>query len=214
MGSLTYKDFKVKTDINDERLEKLKTYFNLIKIWQKKFNLISQKSFESIWERHFLDSYQILKLIGNKKRILDIGSGAGFPAIVCAICSNNNFDLVEINQKKCNFLNEVKDIIGIKNIFIHHSRIENLKIINNFDYISARAVTSLDKLLKYSFKFYKNGMYCIFLKGKTVFKEIEIAKKKFVFDFKSVNSITNKDGKILLIKNINKKESQEAEAPV
>ena len=205
MGSLTYKDFKVKTDINDERLEKLKTYLNLIKIWQKKFNLISQKSFESIWERHFLDSYQILKLIGNKKRILDIGSGAGFPAIVCAICSNNNFDLVEINQKKCNFLNEVKDIIGIKNIFIHHSRIENLKIINNFDYISARAVTSLDKLLKYSFKFYKNGMYCIFLKGKTVSKEIEIAKKKFVFDFKFVNSITNKDGKILLIKNINKK---------
>ena len=108
-------------------------------------------------------------------------------------------------QKKCNFLNEVKDIIGIKNIFIHHSRIENLKIINNFDYISARAVTSLDKLLKYSFKFYKNGMYCIFLKGKTVSKEIEIAKKKFDFDFKSVNSITNKDGKILLIKNINKK---------
>ena len=205
MGSLTYKDFKVKTDINDERLEKLKTYLNLIKIWQKKFNLISQKSFESIWERHFLDSYQILKLIGNKKRILDIGSGAGFPAIVCAICSNNNFDLVEVNQKKCNFLNEVKDIIGIKNIFIHHSRIENLKIINNYDYISARAVTSLDKLLKYSFKFYKNGMYCIFLKGKTVSKEIEIAKKKFVFDFKSVNSITNKDGKILLIKNINKK---------
>ena len=205
MGSLTYKDFKVKTDINDERLEKLRTYLNLIKIWQKKFNLISQKSFESIWERHFLDSYQILKLIGNKKRILDIGSGAGFPAIVCAICSNNNFDLVEVNQKKCNFLNEVKDIIGIKNIFIHHSRIENLKIINNFDYISARAVTSLDKLLKYSFKFYKNGMYCIFLKGKTVSKEIEIAKKKFVFDFKSVNSITNKDGKILLIKNINKK---------
>ena len=48
-------------------------------------------------------------------------------------------------------------------------------------------------------------MYCIFLKGKTVSKEIEIAKKKFVFDFKSVNSITNKDGKILLIKNINKK---------
>ena len=205
MGSLTYKDFKVKTDINDERLEKLKAYLNLIKTWQKKFNLISQKSFETIWERHFLDSYQILKLIGNKKRILDIGSGAGFPAIVCAICSNNNFDLVEINQKKCNFLNEVKDIIGIKNIFIHHSRIENLKIINNFDYISARAVTSLDKLLKYSFKFYKSGMYCIFLKGKTVSKEIEIAKRKFFFDFKSVNSITNKDGKILLIKNINKK---------
>ena len=205
MCNLNYKDFKEKTDINDEKLEKLKKYLNLIKIWQKKFNLVSQNSFESIWERHFLDSYQILKLIGNKKRILDIGSGAGFPAIVCAICSNNNFDLVEANKKKCRFLNEVKDIINIKNIFIHHSRIENLKIIKNFDYISARAVTSLDKLLKYAFKFYTKGMYCVFLKGKTVSKEIEVAKKKFVFQTKFIKSVTNHDGKILLIKNIKKK---------
>ena len=202
---MNYKDFKEKTDINDEKLEKLKKYLNLIKIWQKKFNLVSQNSFEFIWERHFLDSYQILKLIGNKKRILDIGSGAGFPAIVCAICSNNNFDLVEANKKKCRFLNEVKEIINIKNIFIHHSRIENLKIIKNFDYISARAVTSLDKLLKYAFKFYTKGMYCVFLKGKTVSKEIEVAKKKFVFHTKFIKSVTNHDGKILLIKNIKKK---------
>ena len=53
MGNLPYKNFKEKTDINDERLEKLKEYLNLIKIWQEKFNLISQRSFESIWERHF-----------------------------------------------------------------------------------------------------------------------------------------------------------------
>ena len=205
MCNLNYKNFKEETNINDEKLEKLKKYLYLIKIWQKKFNLISQYSFESIWERHFLDSYQILKLIGNKKRILDIGSGAGFPAIVCAICSNNNFDLVEANKKKCNFLNEVKKIIGMKNISIHHSRIENLKIIKNFDYISARAVTSLDNLLKYSFKFYKKRMYCVFLKGKTVSKEVEMAKKNYVFYIKLLKSITNRDGRILLIKNIKKK---------
>ena len=205
MGNITYKNFKEKTYINDERLDKLKTYLNLIKIWQKKFNLISQNSFKSVWKRHFLDSYQILKLIGNKKSILDIGSGAGFPAIVCAICCNNNFDLVEANKKKCKFLNEVKDIIGIKNIFIHHSRIEDLKIIKNFDYISARAVSSLDKLLKYSFKFYKKGMHCIFLKGKTVSEEIKIAEKKFSFHIKLIKSVTNDDGKNLLINNIKKK---------
>ena len=77
MGYLTYNDFKIKTNVNEETLEKLKTYLKLIKIWQKKFNLISQNSFDNIWERHFLDSYQILKLFGNKKKILDIGSGAG-----------------------------------------------------------------------------------------------------------------------------------------
>ena len=204
MGCLTYKDFKIKTRINDETLEKLKTYLYLIKIWNKKFNIISQKSFESIWGRHFLDSYQIIKLIGNKKRILDIGSGAGFPAIVCAICSNNNFHLVESNKKKCNFLNEVKDAINIKNIVIHNSRIENLKIKNNFNYISARAVAPLTKLLKYTFKFYKKDMYFIFLKGKTVYKEIKVAKKKFIFNVRVVKSITSNEGSVLVIKNIKK----------
>ena len=205
MGYLTYNDFKIKTNVNKETLEKLKTYLKLIKMWQKKFNLISQKSFDSIWERHFLDSYQILKLFGNKKKILDIGSGAGFPAIVCAICSNNFFYLVESSKKKCVFLNEVKRVINIKNISIHNSRVENLKIINNFDYISARAVTSLDKLIKYSLRFYKKDMTCIFLKGKTVSKEIEAAKKKFIFHTKLIKSVTNHEGKILLIKNIKKK---------
>ena len=205
MGYLTYNDFKIKTNVNKETLEKLKTYLKLIKIWQKKFNLISQKSFDNIWERHFLDSYQILKLLGNKNKILDIGSGAGFPAIVCAICSNNFFYLAESNKKKCVFLNEAKKVINIKNISIHNSRVEDLKIINNFDYISARAVTSLDKLIKYSLRFYKNDMTCVFLKGKTVSKEIEIAKKKFIFHIKFVKSVTNDGGKILLIKNLKKK---------
>ena len=205
MGYLTYNDSKIKTNVNKETLEKLKTYLQLIKIWQKKFNLISQKSFNSVWERHFLDSYQILKLIGNKKKILDIGSGAGFPGIVCAICSNNFFYLVESSKKKCVFLNEVRRTLNIKNISIHNSRVENLKIINNFDYISARAVTSLDKLIKYSLRFYKKDMTCIFLKGKTVSKEVEMAKKNYVFYIKLLKSITNRNGRILLIKNIKKK---------
>ena len=205
MGHLTYNDFKIKTDVNRETLEKLKTYLELIKIWQRKFNLISQKSFDSIWERHFLDSYQILKLFDSKKKILDIGSGAGFPAIVCAICSNNFFYLVESSKKKCAFLNEVRRVINIKNISIHNSRVENLKIINDFDYISARAVTTLDNLIKYSLRFYKNDMTCIFLKGKTALKEIKIAKKRYVFYFKLLKSTTNRNGRILLIKNIKKK---------
>jgi len=205
VGCLTYKDFKRKTNINDEKLGKLEIYSNLIKKWQKKLNLISQKSFDTIWERHFLDSYQILKIIGQNKKILDIGSGAGFPAIVCSICSNNQFDLVESNKKKCIFLQEVKDVVGLKNIKIHQNRAENLIITKKFDYISARAVAPLDKLLKYSMKFYKKGMSCIFLKGKKAFEEISLSKKKFIFNVKIIRSISNPEGKILIIKNIKKK---------
>ena len=68
MGYLTFNEFQIKTGINSEILKKLKIYLKLIKIYQKKFNIISNKSFDSIWERHFLDSYQIIKLIGNKKK--------------------------------------------------------------------------------------------------------------------------------------------------
>ena len=118
---------------------------------------------------------------------------------------DNFFYLVESNKKKCAFLNEVKKVINIKNISIANSRVETLKVINNFDYISARAVTSLDKLIKYSLRFYKNDITCVFLKGKTVSKEIEVARKKYVFYIKLLKSTTNCDGKILLIKNIKKK---------
>ena len=205
MGYLTFNEFQIKTGINSEILKKLKIYLKLIKIYQKKFNIISNKSFDSIWERHFLDSYQIIKLIGNKKKILDIGSGAGFPAIVCAICTQNNFHLIEANKKKCLFLNKVKKIINIKNISIKNSRIENFEINRNYDYIVARAVSSLDKLIKYTHKFNKNNMSCIFMKCKTAENEVKIAKKKFIFDVKYVNSITDSESKILVIKNIKKK---------
>ena len=205
MGSLIYKNFKSQTSLSEEKYEKLKIFFKLIKLWQKKFNLVSKNSFKTIWERHFLDSYQIIKLIGNKKKILDIGSGAGFPAIVCAICTQNNFHLIEANKKKCLFLNKVKKIINIKNISIKNSRIENFEINRNYDYIVARAVSSLDKLIKYTHKFYKKNMSCIFMKGKTAENEVKIAKKKFIFDVKYVNSITDSESKILVIKNIKKK---------
>ena len=126
---------------------------------------------------------------------MDIGSGAGFPAIVCAICTQNNFHLIEANKKKCLFLNKVKKIINIKNISIKNSRIENFEINRNYDYIVARAVSSLDKLIKYTHKFYKKNMSCIFMKGKTAENEVKIAKKKFIFDVKYVNSITESESK-------------------
>ena len=198
-------EFKQKTKISKIMMRKLNIYLKILSIWQRKFNLISNKSFEFIWERHILDSYQILKIIGTNKKILDIGSGAGFPSIVCAICSNNYFDLVESTKKKENFLNEVKKKLHLKNITIHHSRVENLKINKNFDFITARAVGSLSNLIKFSIKFCKNKTRCIFLKGKSVDNEIKIAKKKFIFQISYQKSITNKEGKILIIENIRKK---------
>ena len=205
MCNLTYKTFKSKTNITEDKLEKLINYLNLIKKWQKKFNLISKNSFSNIWQRHFLDSYQILNLVGNKIKVLDIGSGAGFPAIVCAICSDNIFHLVDSNKKKCLFLNEVKKKIKLKNIVIHNLRIEDLKLKTNFNFITSRAVASVEKLLKYSSNFHKKKTNFILLKGKTVENEVLLARKKYLFQIKFIKSITDKEGNVLIIKNVKKK---------
>ena len=205
MNELAEINFKIKSKINNAEYLNLKTYLKLLKIWQKKYNLISSNAFKTIWHRHFLDSYQILRIIGQRKKILDIGSGAGFPAIVCAICSNNYFNIVEANAKKCKFLKEVKNNIGLKNVKIHNSRVENLDIINDIDFITARAVAPLTKLLRYSYKFNQKKTHFIFLKGKTVFNEIKIARNNFVFNIKRFKSITSDEGNILVIKNLKKK---------
>tara|TARA_B100000029_G_scaffold132543_1_gene126445 strand:+ start:1809 stop:2426 length:618 start_codon:yes stop_codon:yes gene_type:complete len=205
MNGLAEINFKKKSKINDKEYSKLKNYLRLLKISQKNHNLISNKAFATIWDRHFLDSYQILKIIGKEKKILDIGGGAGFPAIVCAICSNNYFNIVESNKKKCNFLNEVKIKLDLKNVKIHNSRVESLELIDNIDFITARAVASLTKLLKYSLKFTKKKTKCIFLKGKSVFKEIKIAKNNYTFNMKCLKSITSNEGNILFIENLKKK---------
>lgn len=201
----TEQDFKKITNVSHETIRKLNKYLNLLINWQKKFNLVSRNSLNNVWSRHFLDSFQILNFTKKNNKILDFGSGAGFPGIVCAICSNNYVYLVDSNKKKISFLNEVRKELNLKNVFIYHSRIENLNIEKNFDVICARAVSSLQNLIKYSINLSHIKTKFIFLKGENVEKEIYLTKKKWIFDLEYKKSITSNIGKILIIKNIKKK---------
>ena len=96
----TEQHFRKITNVSYETIIKLNKYLILLKNLQLKFNLVSNKSLEDIWNRHFLDSFQILKYIGKNKKILDFGSGAGFPGMICGICSSNDVCLVDSNKKK------------------------------------------------------------------------------------------------------------------
>ena len=99
----TEHDFKKITNVSYGTIKKLNKYLTLLNKWQLKFNLVSHKSLNNIWNRHFLDSFQILKYIGKNKKILDFGSGAGFPGMICGICSSNDVCLVDSNKKKNSF---------------------------------------------------------------------------------------------------------------
>ena len=201
----TEQHFRKITNVSYETIIKLNKYLILLKNSQLKFNLVSNKSLEDIWNRHFLDSFQIIKFIGNNKRMLDFGSGAGFPGMVCGICSTNYVYLVDSNKKKVSFLKQIKKKLNLKNVFVYHTRIENFRTKKKFDVICSRAVSSLANLLSYTIDFSNLNTRFIFLKGKKVDKEIIFSKKKWSYNLKCETSITNKEGKILIIKNLKKK---------
>ena len=201
----TEQHFRKITNVSYETITKLNKYLILLKNSQLKFNLVSNKSLEDIWNRHFLDSFQIIKFIGNNKRMLDFGSGAGFPGMVCGICSTNYVYLIDSNKKKVSFLKQIKKKLNLKNVFVYHTRIENFRTKKKFDVICSRAVSSLENLLSYTIDFSNLNTRFIFLKGKKVDKEIIFSKKKWSYNLKCETSITNKEGKILIIKNLKKK---------
>jgi len=201
----TEQHFRKITNVSYETITKLNKYLILLKNSQLKFNLVSNRSLEDIWNRHFLDSFQIIKFIGNNKRMLDFGSGAGFPGMVCGICSTNYVYLVDSNKKKVSFLKQIKKKLNLKNVFVYHTRIENFRTKKKFDVICSRAVSSLENLLSYTIDFSNLNTRFIFLKGKKVDKEIIFSKKKWSYNLKCETSITNKEGKILIIKNLKKK---------
>ena len=126
----TEHDFKKITNVSYGTIKKLNKYLTLLNKWQLKFNLVSHKSLNNIWNRHFLDSFQILKYIGKNKKILDFGSGAGFPGMICGICSSNDVCLVDSNKKKILFLNEIKKNIRSRSAKLRYAIRDN----NSFFY--------------------------------------------------------------------------------
>ena len=96
-------------NVSHETLEKLVIYFDLLNVWQKKMNLVSNNSLENAETRHFLDSAQLYSFCKNLNgNIIDFGTGAGFPGAVLSILGASKIFLVESNKKKCNFLIKLK----------------------------------------------------------------------------------------------------------
>ena len=196
-------------NVSRETFSKLEQYCQSLIEWQQKFNLVSNGSLQDVWNRHFADSAQLFRYIPEKAgSLLDIGSGAGFPAMVLAIMAAEKtpylkFTMVESISKKTLYLNHVKDITGV-NAEILNTRAENIKN-KKYEVITARAVTSLKDLLKYAFPLLKKGGICIFPKGKSYCEEIKEAQKQWIFSTEIFDSTTSDEGKILIIKNLMKK---------
>lgn len=178
-------------EVNNNQLELFKKYHDFLSDWNKKINLISRKE-ENILERHFLDSilflpeFKSLETYNLKPTtILDIGSGGGFPAIPLAIMKPEwTFTLCESIKKKSTFLTHLIEKLNISNhVTVINNRVESLHSTNQkYNFITARAVTKLDELVKYSLPLLKKEGYLLAYKAKDIDDELknieELIKKR------------------------------------
>ncbi len=176
--------------ITEEMLNKLDTYYHILKEENNKYNLTRIIEEDAVYLKHFYDSLTITKVIDiNNQSICDIGSGAGFPGLVLAICfPNTKLTLIESNGKKCNFLNIVKDKLNLTNVTILNARAEEFSKNNRevFDIVTARAVAPLKHLLEYSVPLLKIGGYFITMKANVENEEVNITNYYSKLNIKEV----------------------------
>lgn len=157
-------------EITDKKLNQLEKYYELLIEYNKVMNLTGITEKDEVYLKHFYDSLTISKIIdlNNENSLCDLGSGAGFPGIVIKIFYPNlNIVLVDSLNKRINFLNIVIKELGLENITVIHSRIEEYAVANKekFDVVTARAVAPLNILLELGINLVKVGKYFIAMKG-------------------------------------------------
>lgn len=164
--------------LQENTLINLDKYYQILKEENKKYNLTRIIDEKEVYLKHFYDSLTIIKTIDlTNQSICDLGSGAGFPGLVLAICfPNTKVTLIESNGKKCYFLNLVKEKLNLTNVTILNTRTEEYaqKNRSKFDIVTARAVAPLKHLLEYGIPLVKVNGYFIALKANTENEEINI----------------------------------------
>ena len=173
---------KIEIELSLDEIEKLYKFMYLLLEWNEKINLTAITEPEDIILKHFVDSITIKKYIKSENKVLDMGTGAGFPGIPLKIISSDTyFTLVDSLNKRIIFLNEVCDKLKLDKIENIHSRAEELaknkKYREQYDVVTSRAVARLASLVEYMLPFVKVGCRCICMKGSNVDEELIEAKK-------------------------------------
>ncbi len=169
---MTPEEFRAETGVSRETLDRLIRYAEALKRWQARINLVGQATLEDLWRRHMLDSGQLLPLIPpTARRLIDLGSGAGFPGLVLAILGVPEAHLVEADARKCAFLREAVRRVGAVNVTIHNRRIEAMPA-EPFDVVTARALAPLPELLKLAQRFAGPRTIYLFPRGRGVDEEL------------------------------------------
>ena len=191
--------------VSRESMARLEVLIEVLLTWQARMNLISPSTVDDVWMRHVVDSAQLLPLIHkNTAGIADLGSGAGFPALVLAAIQPATVHMFEANAKKVAFLHEALRQMKIT-ASVHRDRLEpNVmpKPAPQVQLVTARAFAPLSLLLGYAHPFIESGATALFHKGQDVDAELAEAAKAWDITSQKHSSITDPLSVILEVKEL------------
>ena len=207
MKSLTDEEFittliqeckKQNIELDEGKAKALKEYKELLVEWNEKMNLTAITEDYEVIVKHFVDCLECTHLITNEKKIIDVGTGAGFPGMPLAIYYPQiEFTLLDGLNKRLIFLEEVVNKLGLKNVKIVHARAEeaarNEECFESFDAVVSRAVANLPVLLEYTSPYVKVNGKCIVMKGDNAKEELDLAKN--AMNILKLKNIENKEYK-------------------
>ena len=190
-------------DVSRETFKKLELYVDLLREETKRQNLISASTFDRLWERHILDSAQLLRFEPRPASSwADIGSGAGLPGIVIACLVTGPVTLIEPRRMSADFLHKLVESLQL-NAKVFGGKVERAG--GEYDVITARAVAPLAKLLKISAHLSTRNTVWALPKGRGAERELAEAKEAWQGTFHVEQSVTDADSRIVVATGIRAK---------
>ena len=195
--------------VSRETFERLETVIACLDTYRQRMNLIGPSEWPHIWRRHVADSLSLLAHISPDSRIVDLGSGGGFPALplACYLTSEGtgHVHMVETVGKKAAFLREAVSAAKL-NATVWQKRVENMDPIA-VDYVTARAFAPLPKLLDYAEPWLRNSAIGLFHKGEHWKEELTNATKAWTFAHEAIPKRDGGAGIILKVSEVSRGKS-------
>jgi 16S rRNA (guanine527-N7)-methyltransferase len=195
--------FAARAGATAPRVADLERLREMLADWNARVNLVSAASLDDYWQRHVLDSAQLLDAAPAARVWVDIGAGAGFPGLVVAILlkgvAGAKVHLVESQAKRCRFLEAAVGALSLP-AEVHNARAEDLSL--KSDIVTARAVAPLVKLLGFARPYLAKGATGLFFKSEGVEAEIAEARKSWRFTYDVSLSRSDSRGRILKVEQL------------
>lgn len=209
MSTLDAAGFQTLRAATPAQMADLATLIERLTVANAVMNLVGPDTIPDVWNRHILDSAQLLDLVPEAATWADLGAGAGFPGLVLAILLKDRADshvwLIDSLGKRCRFLQEVVEALSLRATVVN-GRAEEQRI--KVDIVTARALAPMDRLLCYAQPYLQRGAQGLFLKGEKAEAELIEARKVWQFDSDLSVSRSDPRGRIVSVRSLRRVQSR------